>query len=437
MSRWLPRIPHLRLAALAAALGLAGGGAAWVLVHLIGLFTNLVLFQQWGWDAADFADLHRGPLVVVVGRRSARRSSRCSREVVAGHPRPRHPGGDGGGAHPPEPDRAAHRRRQAAVGRGRDRHRRPVRRRRTDHRHRRRARLAARPGDPRVGRANARSCSRAVPRPGMAATFGAPLAAVVLAIELLLFEFSTAGFVPLVVATSVAGAMHAAAFGPGPLFHVPAHDFAGLAQLPWFALLGVGCGLLATLIAKGLFAVEGAYRRLPVSESWHPIIGAVAWASLGLLVPARPRRRLRRHRRRPRRPPRARHAGGAGGRQARHLVDGARLGHVGRHAGADPASSAPAPVGSSGELVHEVVPVGVGDVVRARRHGRHVRRRDAGTVRGDRVRVRAHPRLQRDPAADAGDGPRRARHPATLHESLMTEKLARRGVTVPSTTGPT
>ena len=40
---------------------------------------------------------------------------------------------------------------------------------------------------------------------GMAATFGTPLAAVVLAIELLLFEFSTRAFVPLVVATSVAG----------------------------------------------------------------------------------------------------------------------------------------------------------------------------------------------------------------------------------------
>ena len=48
---------------------------------------------------------------------------------------------------------------------------------------------------------------------GMAATFGAPLAAVVLAIELLLFEFSTRALVPLVVATSIAAAVHAATFG--------------------------------------------------------------------------------------------------------------------------------------------------------------------------------------------------------------------------------
>ncbi len=90
---------------------------------------------------------------------------------------------------------------------------------------------------------------------------------------------------PLIVATSVAAGVHAATVGSGPLFDVPAHHFAGLAQLPWFALVGVGCGALATLIARGLFAVEAGYRRLPLAAHWHPVIGAVAWASLGLLVP--------------------------------------------------------------------------------------------------------------------------------------------------------
>jgi CBS domain-containing protein len=119
----------------------------------------------------------------------------------------------------------------------------------------------------------------------MAATFGSPLAAVVLAIELLLFEFSARAFVPLVVATSIAGAIHAALFGSGPLFDVPDHHFAGLGQLPFFVPLGLLCGLLAVVIARGLFTIEGLYRRLPISETWHPIIGAVAFAGLGLLVP--------------------------------------------------------------------------------------------------------------------------------------------------------
>ena len=52
---------------------------------------------------------------------------------------------------------------------------------------------------------------------------------------------------------------------------MPAHDFAGLGQLPLFALLGVGCGLLAVVITRGLFVVEHGYRRLPVAEFWHPV----------------------------------------------------------------------------------------------------------------------------------------------------------------------
>src|SRR5207253_8199021 len=63
---------------------------------------------------------------------------------------------------------------------------------------------------------------------GMAATFGTPLAAVVLAIELLLFEFSTRAFIPLVVASALAGGVHSEIFGSGPLFAVPAHSYAGL-----------------------------------------------------------------------------------------------------------------------------------------------------------------------------------------------------------------
>src|SRR5437764_10774421 len=88
---------------------------------------------------------------------------------------------------------------------------------------------------------------------GMAATFGAPLASVILAFELLLFEFSTRAFVPLVVAASVAGGMHSLLFGAGPLFSVAPHDYAGLRVLPAFVVLGLGAGLLAVVLSRGLF----------------------------------------------------------------------------------------------------------------------------------------------------------------------------------------
>jgi CIC family chloride channel protein len=120
---------------------------------------------------------------------------------------------------------------------------------------------------------------------GMSATFGAPLASVMLAIELLLFEFSPRAFIPLVVASSIAGGIHSTIFGSGPLFHVPQHDYAGLAQLPAYAALGLACGVMAVIICKGLFAVEHGFRRLPVAEFWHPAIGAVFFGIVGLFVP--------------------------------------------------------------------------------------------------------------------------------------------------------
>src|SRR4029077_1529450 len=58
-----------------------------------------------------------------------------------------------------------------------------------------------------------------------------------------------------------------------------------LSSLPIFGLVGIACGLLAVVICKGLYLVEGGFRRLPISEFWHPILGALGFACIGLLVP--------------------------------------------------------------------------------------------------------------------------------------------------------
>jgi CBS domain-containing protein len=120
---------------------------------------------------------------------------------------------------------------------------------------------------------------------GMAAIFGAPLAAVVLAVELLIFEFTTRALIPLVISASVAAGMHALLFGAGPLFSVPAQHFAGLSQLPFYAALGLACGALAVIINKGLFAIEDGFRRLPIAPFWWPAIGAVGFGAIGFVVP--------------------------------------------------------------------------------------------------------------------------------------------------------
>jgi H+/Cl- antiporter ClcA len=271
------------LSVIAVVLGLVGGGAAWVLVHLIGLITNVVLFHQWGWELPSFADFHPGPILLVEAAAGGLAVALLARwaPVIRGHGIP-----EAMEAILTRQSRIAPR---AAVAK-------PVS-----------AAVAIGTGGPfgaegpiivtggalgsligqliRVTPSERKILLACGAAAGMSATFGAPIAAVVLAIELLLFEFSSRAFIPLVAASSVAGAMHALLFSPGPLFHVPPHDYAGLDTLPVFALIGLACGLLAVVICKGLFAIEAGFRRLPGSEFWHPIIGAIGFACVGLVVP--------------------------------------------------------------------------------------------------------------------------------------------------------
>lgn len=273
----------LLLTALAAVLGGLGGVAAWVLLHLIGLITNLALFQRWAWSAPSFTQLVIGPQIVIAAVAGAALISLMARwqPVIRGHGIP-----EAMEAILTKQSRIAP---GAAVAK-------PVS-----------AAVAIGTGAPfgaegpiivtggalgsllgqvlRVSPSERKILLAAGAAAGMAATFGAPLASVVLAIELLLFEFSTRAFVPLVVAASVAGGMHSMLFGTGPLFDVPPHDYAGLPVLPAFVVLGLGAGLLAVVISRGLFVVEDWYRRLPVSHHWHPVIGALVFSSVGLAVP--------------------------------------------------------------------------------------------------------------------------------------------------------
>jgi H+/Cl- antiporter ClcA len=63
------------------------------------------------------------------------------------------------------------------------------------------------------------------------------------------------------------------------------HDYAGLAALPLYVVLGLCCGLLAVVVSKGLFLVEAAFRHSPLPEFWHPVVGGLGFALVGLVVP--------------------------------------------------------------------------------------------------------------------------------------------------------
>src|SRR5690606_2340910 len=120
---------------------------------------------------------------------------------------------------------------------------------------------------------------------GMAATFNTPIAAVILAIELLLFEFKSRSFIPLVIATVVATTVRMPLLGEGPLFQVVVSDFGIPRALPFYVLLGLLCGLAAIGFTRALYWVEDIFERLPVSEFWLPVIGGLGLGLIGYFVP--------------------------------------------------------------------------------------------------------------------------------------------------------
>jgi chloride channel protein, CIC family len=120
---------------------------------------------------------------------------------------------------------------------------------------------------------------------GMAATFSTPIAGVILAIELLLFEFRARSFIPLVISTTLATSVHLMLLGRGAMFHMLPTDFDIPAGLPYYLLLGVVCGFAAVGFTKLLYLVEDQFDRLPVNEFWHPAIGALGLGIIGYFVP--------------------------------------------------------------------------------------------------------------------------------------------------------
>lgn len=175
---------------------------------------------------------------------------------------------------------------------------------------------------------------------GMTATFGTPVAAVLLAVELLLFEFKPRSLFPVILACTVAAALRPVLLEPGAF--IP--DYAPhVAFLPWStlasaAVVGICGGLCALLLTMAVYTSEDLFHRLKrLHWMWWPALGGLAIGLGGYLQPR---------------------ALGIGTdviddllygkftgqllavllpllvRQVPHLGDIARIGHVGRSAGA-------------------------------------------------------------------------------------------------------
>ncbi|SMG51495.1 chloride channel protein [Paraburkholderia susongensis] len=119
---------------------------------------------------------------------------------------------------------------------------------------------------------------------GMTAVFGTPLAAVLLAVELLLFEWRPRSFLPVAVACAVAGFTRAIFFGTGPLF--PLQTVAPNAwALISCAIAGVLSGALASGLSASLYKVEDLFGKLPIHWMWWPALGGIVVGIGGWLEP--------------------------------------------------------------------------------------------------------------------------------------------------------
>jgi H+/Cl- antiporter ClcA len=271
------------LAGLALPIGALGAVAAWVLLGLIHLFTNLFFFQTWSFADRSPADHTLGAWVILVpalGGLIVGIVARYGSEKIRGHGipeaieailfgksrmspkvavlKPLSSGvviGSGGpfGAEGPIIMTGG------AVGSliGQVLH---------------------------VSAAERKTLLVAGATAGMTAVFGTPVAAVLLGVELLLFEWRPRSLLPVSISCAVAGFLRPLMIGDGRLF--PLHTApVGWAALPSCLAAGVAAGLLAAALSRALYAVEDGFHRLPVHWMWWPAIGGVAVGIGGWLEP--------------------------------------------------------------------------------------------------------------------------------------------------------
>jgi chloride channel protein, CIC family len=121
---------------------------------------------------------------------------------------------------------------------------------------------------------------------GMSATFAAPVAAVLLAVELLLFEWKPRSLVPVALASATAAAARRYIMGVGPLFPVAAHPiFIGPGGLAGCVLAGLLAGALSAVLTLAVYAAEDAFQKIPVHWMWWPAIGGLAIGLGGWIFP--------------------------------------------------------------------------------------------------------------------------------------------------------
>jgi H+/Cl- antiporter ClcA/CBS domain-containing protein len=120
---------------------------------------------------------------------------------------------------------------------------------------------------------------------GMAAVFATPIAAVLLSVELLLFEWKPRSFIPVAMASAVAASLRIPLLGSGPIFGIPAHSALSTNELLVAGALGLTAGLASGMLTSLVYGFEDFFHKLPLHWMWWPVIGGVVVGIGGVIDP--------------------------------------------------------------------------------------------------------------------------------------------------------
>jgi H+/Cl- antiporter ClcA len=273
------------ISALAIVIGLVSSFIALALLKLIGLFTNLFFYQRWSTALSSPANAHLGPwevLVPVVGALIIGLMARFGSERIRGHGIPEAIEAILINGSRVEPKVALLKPLSSAISIG--------------------------SGGPfgaegpiimtggafgsmiaqlfHLSSTERKTLLVAGAAGGMSATFASPVAAVLLAVELLLFEWKPRSLIPVALASATAGAARRYIMGLGPLFPVPAHPvFIGPEGLAGCVIAGLLAGLLSAILTAAVYASEDLFSHLPIHWMWWPAIGGLVIGLGGLIFP--------------------------------------------------------------------------------------------------------------------------------------------------------
>jgi H+/Cl- antiporter ClcA len=274
----------LLLAAMAVVVGTAGAGAAWLLLRLINLATNLAYFGRWSAAPVSIADNHLGlfaALVPVAGCLIIGLMARYGSEKIRGHGIPEAIEAILIGRSRIQPKVALLKPLSSAVSIG--------------------------SGGPfgaegpiimtggalgslfaqlfKLSNPERKTLLVAGAAAGMTATFATPMAAMLLAVELLLFEWKPRSFIPVAVASVVAAAWRPLFLNVGPLFPMAQSAPLPLLGLLLCAGLGIAGGLASGLLTGMVYKSEDFFQRLPIHWMWWPVFGGAVVGLGGLIEP--------------------------------------------------------------------------------------------------------------------------------------------------------